>query len=301
MKHPPHYSVPARSRGLKPAYKGRMEGRLIPACLAGALFLALALPTAYGWGREGHVIVARIAEDHLTSQAKAGIAALLGAQSSIAGDAVANWADDIRPHRRESKTWHYVNIPFGADHYDAKRDCPPAGCVVDRIGHFARVLADKKAGQETRVEALKFLVHFVGDVHQPLHCIERDNDRGGNECTVIFFHEVRNLHWIWDDELIRRRMHLYPDPIAFADRLDKRITATQTAEFTKGDAASWAGESHRAAREVAYAGVPTTRIKPPLAEDYVRHCGPVAENLLMKAGLRLARMLNTAFEGEHSR
>jgi len=129
------------------------------------LAIAVLLPNlGWGWGREGHQIIATVAEDHLNETTRIMIQSLIGNNHLYS---ISSWADDIRKERRDTAPWHYVNIPLGSK-YDANRDCPPPGsCVVEKIGEFVTVLMDKKAPREQRAEALKFVVHFVGDIHQP--------------------------------------------------------------------------------------------------------------------------------------
>lgn len=129
--------------------------------------VAVLLPTfCWGWGRDGHRIIATVAEDHLNETTKVMIQSLIGNNHLYS---VASWADDIRRERRDTGPWHYVNIPLGSK-YNASRDCPlPRSCVVEKIADFIKILTDKKASREQRAEALKFAVHFVGDIHQPMH------------------------------------------------------------------------------------------------------------------------------------
>ncbi len=135
----------------------------------------------WGWGREGHRIIAAVAEDHLNETTKVMIQSLIGNNHLYS---ISNWADDIRRERRDTAPWHYVNIPLGST-YNVSRYCPPPrSCVVEKIADFIKVLTDKKASREQRAEALKFVVHFVGDIHQPLHAAKEAE--GGNGIHVRF-------------------------------------------------------------------------------------------------------------------
>ena len=149
--------------------------------------------TVQAWGPEGHRIIGRIAEAHLTPQAQAGVKDLLNPLNStsqlsrLSDDQISCWADWIRHNWTNSVPWHFVDIPYNAAQYDPIRDCANHnGCVVEAIHTFSKVLADKHAKREQRLEALKFVVHFVGDIHQPLHCAERNGDKGGNFRMVTF-------------------------------------------------------------------------------------------------------------------
>lgn len=114
-------------------------------------------------------------------EAKAGVADLLGGDPFTAMAAVSDWADRIRWDRHQTAPWHYVDIPIGSQGYSPARDCPDGDCVVAQITREEAVVADKHLLRPVRAEALKFLIHFVGDIHQPLHAAN-NNDRGGNEC-----------------------------------------------------------------------------------------------------------------------
>lgn len=260
-------------------------------------WFATAFPqTAFAWGREGHEIIGYIAEKHLTAQAKAGVRALLGAGAHLSDHDVADWADEIRNHRHDTASWHFVDIPIEAARYDPARDCRRGKCVVERIEHFASALADKHASNHDRAEALKFLVHFVGDVHQPLHCAERNHDRGGNACEVVFLGQRANLHHVWDDELVYRISGSNRFSARSAADLGARITSQQTKEWAQGDLRQWAEESHRLARDFAYAGVPASAGEHALGRPYLDRCAPVVREQLQKAAIRLAALLNKAFE-----
>ena len=138
---------------------------------------------ALAWGYEGHRIVAEIAEQYLEPLTVRQVRELLALENATTLAEVSTWADEIRPRRPETAPWHFVDIPVHpapgtSAAYDAARDCPRGDCVVAAIERFAAVLRDKDAAPRRRLEALKWVVHFVADIHQPLHCAD-DNDRGG--------------------------------------------------------------------------------------------------------------------------
>src|SRR5437764_9437979 len=130
---------------------------------------------ARAWGPEGHAIVAEIAETRLEAPARAQIAQLLTLDGHQRLDEVASWPDAIRPSHPETAPWHFVDIPLLAAGFDANRDCAGNNCVVAQIQRFAAVLGNPNTAPQDRVNALKFLVHFVGDIHQPLHCEDNNN------------------------------------------------------------------------------------------------------------------------------
>ncbi|MGH6753423.1 MAG: S1/P1 nuclease, partial [Bradyrhizobium sp.] len=162
--------------------------------LIGAATLLASLPRpAQAWGPDGHAIIAIIAENRLTPEARQTVKAMLD-DASLAS--VSNWADEIRPLRRETSRWHYVNFADGSKDYIPSRDCqlvPGQGdCILAAIDR-AIVDLNKDGGS---VDALKFLVHFVGDVHQPFHAV--GFERGGNGIRVVAFGNRTNLHSVWD-------------------------------------------------------------------------------------------------------
>ena len=152
----------------------------------------LLLPSlAFAWGPEGHAIIAQIAEDRLAPAARQQVDQLLDGDSLAV---VASWADEIRIHRPDTAQWHFVDIPKNANDYDPARDCRPTprgDCIIAAIDRELAILRDASADKDKRAEALKFIVHFVGDLHQPLHCAD-DHDRGGNDVTVKFFRRTTN-------------------------------------------------------------------------------------------------------------
>ena len=160
---------------------------------------------AWAWGQEGHSIVAEIAQRRLEPEPLQRVKGLLGGEVSLAS--VSNWADGVRGARPETYNWHFVDIPLGAETYDPVRDCtdtPKGDCVIAEIQRAKSTLGDAAADQQARVEALMFLVHFVGDVHQPLHCV--GDARGGNDVQVTLFGQHTNLHKVWDSAFIQHRV-----------------------------------------------------------------------------------------------
>jgi hypothetical protein len=157
----------------------------------------------HAWSGEGHQLIALIAEDMLTPEAKAAAKELLDG-ANIADAEVVNWADEIRRERRETAPWHYVNIPHDARGFDRARDGRDGDNVIDALERQAKVLADKTQPREKSVEALKFVIHFVGNLHRPLHCADRNGDKGGN--TRLVFHRSGFAWWTRTDGRRSRSM-----------------------------------------------------------------------------------------------
>jgi hypothetical protein len=259
------------------------------------LALVLLIPSAvFAWGGDGHQLVALIAEDHLTPEAKAGIHELLGKDVHISDGDVASWADNIRREKRSTAPWHFVDIPVDAEKFDEKRDGENGNNVIDKINDFEKVLTDKTKSKEERAEALKYLVHFVGDVHQPLHCANRNGDKGGNGRLVFFEKRQRavSLHSVWDSTILIQHKGSGTRNLSYANTLNAKITKKELEEWSMGTPEDWANESHKIAVDVVYKDVPADGNPPKLDEDYVDKAGKVIDEQLERGGVRLAELLN---------
>lgn len=294
------------------------------AFLAGAVAAACAaLPTtAYAWGPEGHAIVADIAEAHLDPKAQAEVARLLALDENGPKrhlDQVSSWPDAIRSARPETGVYHYVDIPLEAAGYDESRDChlgrdrprvPETTCVVAKLPYYIHVLRDHSRSDAERLEALKWVVHLTGDIHQPLHD-EDDHDKGGNGVTLAYNGINTNLHAVWDLGIIERHYgwQLGPDYRFDHDavrtkamELDRQIAEGQDKAWAPSDlgahidraAADWANEGHALAKDV-YAKLPAER-SPGWDARYQDYAWPVVQQQLQKGGVRLAAILNQSLD-----
>jgi hypothetical protein len=254
-----------------------------------ALVLLLPAP-ALAWGPEGHEVVAHLAARNLTTRARAQVWSLLGGEAEAAMAIAANWADEIRDDRPETSSWHFVNIEIDRDiHYDAARDCPGGNCVVEQIPRAEAILKGN-APRARKAEALRFLIHFVGDIHQPLHAADR-HDRGGNNVRV-FVRPGRpeNLHHVWDDDVVAA---LGRDPAALARRIDGGFGPAQKAALmAPGSATAWAEASAAIARNSVY---PQIRGGNHIDARVLAADAQIARGQLARAGYALAGMLNRAF------
>lgn len=247
------------------------------------------------WGGEAHQAIALIAEERLSADAKAGIRDLLGADANISDAEIASWADQIKRERRDTAPLHYVNIPADSSGFDADRDGNNGANLIDAIGRFEAVLKDRTQPKESRAEALKFLVHLVGDLHQPLHCAERDGDKGGNLCRVYFLERARltNLHTVWDTDLVRQ--YVGRTRIAeYSQALNESVTANDAKSWEGGTVKDWANETFWIAADKVYVGVPASEPPLRLDERYVDSQMPIVELQLRRGGIRLAALLNRA-------
>ena len=299
--------------------------RGIPAAALTVCVVLLAESPASTWGRDGHRIVARIAAKNLTSAARAKVAAILKTSSSGVESAMADaatWPDEIDKSATRTFDWHFINarvdIPF-----DVAGLCPHHGCVVDRIEEMRTRLKQNETGfslaaapippRPMTSQELAFLIHFVGDVHQPLHAAN-DGDRGGN-CVALATPIVHpdqttttELHGLWDvDEVLAVvARHGGDDQKTAAALFQQYKRGTKVAQ---GTVAQWARESNALARHDVYeklslpmhtapAGQCAAGIAPVAVGDaYLAGTADAAEQQLLRAGIRLSNVLNAICRG----
>ncbi len=243
---------------------------------------------ASAWGTAGHSVVAEIAQRRLSPDVLRQVKDLLGGDVSLASEAA--WADDIALARPETIRWHFVNIPYAATGYDPDRDCqetPKGDCIIKAITRFRMVLADRSVPKASRAEALKFLVHLIGDIHQPMHCIDR-NDAGGSQLPVLFYDRPMSLHAVWDFGLIEKHTFDWGDYVRQIEQL--WLPGQDVVALRRGEPVDWAWDAHMAAVNVSYVLPEDLR----LGDDYFRRSLPVVTQQLALAGVRLARVLNEA-------
>ena len=233
---------------------------------------------ALAWGTEGHRTVAWIADAQLSAAARTRVARLLALEPGSSLASIASWADE---HRDSSNTrWHYINFPRDDCHYQAARDCPDGQCVVAAIAAQQAILQSTAPAGEKLI-ALKFLVHLVADVHQPLHAGFGD-DRGGNQYQLQFDGEGSNLHALWDHQMVAQ-FGLRPKALAGKIRADEASSSA----FAIDSAPAWAIQS---CRIVSAPGFYPPHLVP---QRYLYDSAPVVEQQLWRAGVRLAAILNS--------
>lgn len=281
--------------------RGLSVVRLMSALLVVSLILGQARP-AWAWGKNGHRIVAKFASTRLTTKARVAIHELLGDAEDIAD--ASTYPDE---HRTPGDApWHYVNVPLDKDAYSDGFCDPKKGCVVQKIEDFRVVLRDPKAHQADKRRALRFLVHLVGDIHQPLHVAD-DHDRGGNSLHVSLFRRGTNLHAVWDEGLLmfdpsndRDDVGNRVDEGAWVKRLHEFTTEAKAKTWSAVTAPSdWATESLRLAKKVAYQNPRTGKqieAGDRLDDKYEEIGLQVVEERLAQAGVRLADLLNDALQ-----
>jgi len=277
-----------------------------------AAFLCAFAGPVLAWGPEGHSIIAEIAQRRLTKEAADAIARILDPQNSHAPYALpslssaANWADDVRypgGSHPESYNWHFVDMPLDAAQYDPVRDCTEdpqkrqGDCVVAELNRLKNDLRCTTGIKQ--LEALKFAVHFVGDIHQPLHTVlEKQGANlievhvlfGGKICdgvTCFIQDEWQNLHYVWDVTIITKTFYNWG---AYVDYLESGwLTSQEAKDDSKDDPVVWANDTHALAQQVWMNDGASL-----FNDDYFK-ANKIVDRQLGLAGLRLARFLNRAF------
>jgi hypothetical protein len=273
----------------------------------------LAAGRTFAWGDLGHQVTALIAYRHLTPAARAGLDALLASDTDALTPADfasrASWADRSRSTHRETAAWHYVNIEI--DQPDINRACynfpalstgqaaslgPAEDCIVDKIEEFAAELKAPATTPAERLLALKFLIHFVGDLHQPLHASDH-HDRGGN-CIALSPSPdggVSNLHAFWDITVVDA---LGSSPPQIAAALDATITQDEITRWNQGTVRSWTLEVSQLSLKDAYSLPAKPTCSAPgsiaLTVAYQEQAKIDAAEQIKKAGIRMAGLLNQA-------
>jgi len=252
-------------------------------------------PICWGWGKNGHEIVGQLANNFLNSMASKLATEFIGNQYTM--EQIAPWPDnyDHSPIGKWSAPCHYVNMPRGALNYTS--DVCGKCCVVGAILNYTNILEQTEESptpcdfsQSAEPCALEFLVHFVGDVHQPLHVGYAD-DEGGNTVKVTFFGNPSNLHKVWDDDMILK-WHSTIDPAIkeLQSIIDNNPQLVQQ-YLASDDPVEWADESYSYTVGTVYNGIPT------LDEEYYQSNLPIVQQRLIAAGLRLGNLFNTVLVG----
>ncbi|HEY4948883.1 MAG TPA: S1/P1 nuclease [Candidatus Acidoferrales bacterium] len=301
-------------------------------------------PSAWGWGCTGHQVVAVLAEEHLNPHARDMVAQILaagpidpalrrfcGANTLDAFADSSTWADDQRSIQPDTAGWHFIDIPRGAAKGDIAPYCPPStSCITRAIEDQLAILRNINASAQARADALRYVIHFFGDLHQPLHATS-NNDLGGNCVPVTFFGAAPqeknvakesyapNLHGVWDTDMVERFAH-GQTPQQFANELGIRFKAQIPAWLRERiDVVSWAWASHQLAEDSVYGALPrkvaietpvevsacsddqhiSTRmlnLNEQIGADYHASAEGVIQEQLTKAGIRLAAALNALWQ-----
>tara|TARA_R110000868_G_scaffold207772_2_gene456753 strand:- start:983 stop:1885 length:903 start_codon:yes stop_codon:yes gene_type:complete len=266
--------------------------------VAGLLSLA---PPAQAYGRDGHRIVCDLAYRYLSDDARGEVDRLvaLDAEFEHFRD-ICSWADEVRGTTHEfTRTWHYINQDRNDPQVDAE-DCAEDGCITSAIDLHAGVFLDRARSDGERLEALKFLAHWLGDIHQPMH-VSIEGDRGGNDIDVLWRGERHtNLHRVWDSEIILDYMSEQwgwaPEATRwsyFADELASEIPLNGVEVITPLDPIAWAQESHDIvrSRDFAYYWARADQLIAP-GDAYYERGLRISRQELKQGGVRLAGLLN---------
>ncbi len=223
---------------------------------------------AFGWGREGHSLVAQIAQDMLTPGALAQVENLLNGREMAE---VSSWADQVRdtPQYKHTAAWHFADIDDGESYESSRQN--PSGDLIKSLKAQLFILSNHKLTRAQRAEALKFVIHFMGDIHQPLH-IGRPGDQGGNAVQVSYQGRLTNLHSLWDHDLVEG-MQLSAQPIEqglgpsvpYSDLVEEAMSYRKFIYSFKGDI---------------------------ISESYAKKARSIVTRRLQLGGERLARALN---------
>lgn len=244
-----------------------------------------AADTAGAWGKTGHRVSAQIAEAYLDANARASIAGILGVEDLAEAS---TWADFMRSNpdefwQRTANPWHYVTIPPGRIYPQV--GAPPQGDAITALAEFRATLTDGDASLEDRQLALRFTVHLIADLHQPLHA-GNGSDRGGNDVTVVYEGEPTNLHSLWDSALVDEQQLSYSELTAW---LMRRLTPAKVAGWQQIDPVVWVTESAEI-RDTIYPG--NNRV---IRWDYIYQHRATVNTRLSQAGVRMAAYLNAVF------
>mgnify|MGYP001192050330 FL=1 len=235
----------------------------------------------FGWGKTGHRIVGKVAETYLTKNAKTQIKKLIGHNDL---SRLSNWADEIKSDSKwdHAWDWHYCTIPDNEDYEKGKHK----GLAVEKVNEFIETLKNKKSTKEDKIIALKFLIHLIGDLHQPLH-VGNGKDRGGNDIKLKWFGESTNLHSIWDTKLIEHQKLSY---IEYSDYLLLGIDYSDIRKWQSTSVMDFITESKNL-RKKCYDFKGDN-----LKWDYFYKHKSLLEKRLLQGGVRLSGELNRIFK-----
>lgn len=279
--------------------------RLRIAILAPVLAFAWAPTDAFALGQDGHRIVCKIAETELSNAARAEVDRLLALDPDFSDLSEAClWADQVRNStHRETGPWHFINLDKDDLIVDSS-DCPvDKGCVLHGVAVHLAALNDDDASDSGKLEALKFLGHWIGDLHQPLH-ISFFEDRGGNSIDIRWLGaKDTNLHSVWDTQMILTYQRDNWNSVvsaerwqAFAQELTLDISGSERVAWRAGAPTNWAQESYDISRDpgVLYLELDDST-RHPLGRSYFNRNIPILKERLQQAGVRLGTLLNRVF------
>lgn len=247
-----------------------------------ALFLCL---NAGAWGQKGHDITCAIAQQHLSKKAQKQVGEIFGGKSLVYWS---SWMDNAS-HTQQyayTKTWHYMDIDADETYDNFERE--EKGDVLTAIEALTKALKSGQLNAEQKEIDLRMLIHLVGDLHCPMH-MGHKTDLGGNKTQVQFFRNGRNLHSVWDSEIIESAHKWSRNE--WVEEID-RVSKNEFKAITAGTPFDWGRDTYEAAKEI-YEKTPAGA---KLSYDEVGYWTPVVERQLLYGGLRLAALLNEIFK-----
>ncbi|KAJ1436204.1 S1/P1 nuclease [Sesbania bispinosa] len=276
--------------------------------LVAIVSLILVFPNTQGWGEDGHAIVCRIAQSRLSNTAAEAVKKLLPEYAANDLGSVCSWADHVKFYLPWSSALHYADTPDSLCTFQYDRDCKDQNgekgrCVVGAINNYTNQLLDYgKDTQYNLTQALLFLSHFMGDVHQPLH-VGFTSDKGGNLINVHWYKRKQNLHHVWDDNIIETAEERFYDSNIddFTNAIQENITKTWSDQVKGWETCNsnettcpdiYASEGIKAACQWAYKGVTEGLV---LEDDYFLSRLPIVNLRLAQGGVRLAATLDRIF------
>ncbi len=254
-----------------------------------AILMATVAIPSYGWGQKGHDTVALIAQEHLTPTARLKAEELFGGKSIVY---YSNWLDNAS-HTQEyeySLPWHYKNVDADETYRSAR--IAPEGDIVTAVTQQIEILACDTVSHDKKALALKMVVHFLGDIHQPMHLGHR-SDLGGNRVPVKFFGQKSNLHKVWDSRILEAG-HSWSHT-EWQREIDRLSPEEEQQILSKVNAHEWANETYDLVKQIYKETPAETNI----SFDYISRWTPAIELQLLRGGIRLADVLNYAFDPEY--
>jgi hypothetical protein len=258
-----------------------ISSRNVSAFLSALSILLLMLPAkAFAWGKTGHAVVADIAQAHLTPAAAEQIKLLLAVEGAHNLSDISSWADKAKSEGLEGSPSHTIRLPLD-NSPTPEHPCPGHFCADDALERYSAVLADKSQSLSDREVALKYIVHLVGDLQQPLHDV---NNTG--QMKVVFNGKIMTLHQVWDDGIIDAHG-------GSAKQITYELIQSEKGVPSGGTPMDWAIEGRSIAQNQIYNTVPFHSNTPVvLPNDYAQTMWPIVQKRLTEGGLRLARILN---------
>ena len=238
---------------------------------------------AFAWGQTGHRVVGKIAENHLSKKAKSALACIMGTEGLVEAS---TWMDNIKSDDKYDHThqWHYVTIPDGKDYHNC--EVAEGGDAYESINRMIAIIKNKEASKAEKIEAIRMLTHLVGDVHQPLH-VGNGEDRGGNSLKIKWFYQNSNLHRIWDSGMIDSKQFSYSELAGLIDH----VSESTKVQLQKDSLDVWVKEAMDLRPQIY-----DIEGEENLSYEYQYKNWATVKDQLMKAGIRLAGILNEALD-----